>query len=149
MSLVDQKILRGVKISVDGTGRDYIARTVKATLLWKGQTWRTGNARNHINTLWHHIYFEISSEDIEQISNTANTRDAREINLDLKDTTNHTVLIYPDKDQAKNFTVVAYQPQEEQVLMSYNRGARDDEDRIMAITRDDVSDADIEWFKKI
>lgn len=153
MGLENIKILKGVKIDItpDGgatTSRSYIAERVRAELVRQGQGWRTGDGRNHINIRHQHIRFTLEGELIDQISNTGDLVDPVGINQDLQDPSGYTVEVYPDKDQAKKFTVIAEDVSSDQLIAEFTNLARSNTETIRCITLDTVSRADVLWFKR-
>lgn len=153
MSLSGVKILKGVKIDITPSGggttsRSYVAETVRAELVRKGQAWRTADGREHRNIRHQHIRFTIEGELLDQITNTADTRDPVEVNQDLQDAAGYTVELYPDKDQAKKFTVIANDVSSDQLLAEFTDLARSNIEQIICITESAVSRADVTWFKR-
>lgn len=152
MSLADVNTISAVQIDVTPSGgsttaRGYVAADVRVMVQWTGQTWRTSDEVNHINTKARHLVFLLQGSDIDQVTNTGNKRGPGLIQLDLEDEDGYTVELYPDADQATKFEVIAYDPGQREVLALENM-ARVDQDTIKCITKSKVSRTDVEYFRK-
>lgn len=153
MSLSDVAVIDGVKIDVTPSGgattsRSYIASNVQVSIKWDGQQWTYSNNQNNIVTQAQWLVFTIAGDWIDQIGNTGNLRAPALINEDLKDPSGYTVELYPDKDQAQKFEVIAYNPNQGSPLAAFENGTRSDPDQIRCITREKVTRTNIEWFRK-
>lgn len=152
MSLSDVATISAVKFDVTPSGgvatsREYIAASVQIQKLWQGQSWMTSDGVRRVNTRFRHLVFTLSGSDIDQVSNTGNLRDPILLQEDLLDEDGYTVELYPDADQTKKFTVIAWDPGGE-LLTEFDHGSRSDEDIITCITKNKVSRTDVEWFRK-
>lgn len=152
MSLADVATISAIKIDVTPNGgsttsRQYVAADVRTIVQWDGETWRTADDKNHINTQSRHLIFLLQGSDIDQVSNTGNKRGPGLLALDLEDEDGYTVELYPDADQSKKFEVIAFEPGRREVMRLKNM-ARVDEDTLKCITKNSVSRSDVEWFKK-
>ncbi|WP_441001318.1 hypothetical protein [Fodinibius sp. SL11] len=150
MSLADVNTISSLQIDVTPNGGatssyEYVAVDIRVLVQWKGQTWTTSDYVNHINTQARHLVFILQGSDIEQVAGGG--RDASLIALDLEDEGGYTVELYPDSDQNKKFEVIAYEPGQREALRLKNM-ARIDEDSLKCITKQKVSRADVEWFRK-
>lgn len=152
MSLSDVNTISAVKFDVTpsgggATGREYIAKNIRVQRLWRGEQWMTADFVRHTNTLSLHLIFTLSGSDIDQVSNLANLKDPITLQGDLEDTDGFTVELYPDADQTKKFTVIAFNP-ERLTLAEFEHMARTDEDSLQCITKNKVTRTDVEFFKK-
>lgn len=152
MSLASVNTISAVKFDVtpsggSATSREYIAARVHVQRLWRGQQWMTSDYTRHVYTEALHLVFTLSGSDIDQTSNTGDLKPPLELQGDLEDTDGFTVELYPDADQAKKFTVIAFNP-DQLTALELEHMARVDQDTIRCITQSKVSRSDVEWFKK-
>ena len=150
MSLANVNTISSLQIDVTPDGGstssyDYVAVDVRVLVQWSGQTWQTSDYVNHVNTEARHLIFILQGSDIEQVGGS--DRDPSLIALDLEDEGGYTVEIYPDSDQSKKFEVIAHEPDQREALRLENM-ARVDEDSLQCITKQKVSRANVEWFRK-
>lgn len=150
MSLADVNTISAVQLDVTPSGGatssyEYVAADVRTLVRWKGQTWTTSDQINHVNTKARHLVFILQGSDIDQVAGS--DRAPSLIALDLEDEDGYTVELYPDADQTKKFEVIAFEPGEREALRLRNM-ARVDEDTLKCITKNKVSRADVEWFRK-
>jgi hypothetical protein len=152
MSLADVNTISALQVDVTPNGgsvsaREYVAAEVRVLVQWSGQTWRTSDEVNHINTQARHLVFILQGSDIDQVSNTGDTRSPGLLAMDLEDEDGYTVEVYPDADQSKKFEVIAYEPGQRETLRLEDM-ARVGQDSLQMITKQKVSRADVEWFRK-
>lgn len=152
MSLVDIKYIDSIKIDITPDGqsvltREYIAENVEVSLTRSGKEWRTEDGRNHVNIDFQYLIFRISGELIDQITDLS-TISPTEINQDLGDTAGYKVELYPDGNQAQKFEVILYNINRQEVLAAFTNLTRSETEEIICITRDPVSRANIEWFRR-
>src|SRR5699024_4847711 len=114
---------------------------------WQGETWQTSDFRNHINTQARHLIFQISGQEIDQITNKSNKRSITALDQDLKQPDAFTVELYPDKDQSKKFEVISFEPGN-RVVAAFENLARSDQQQINCITKNKVTRADVEYFER-